>query len=117
MRTVVELGNSNCTLCRDAVIDHLRTRPLVREVRSDSTVGCLVVEHDHDSPAALLAVVQDVLRGWELADNGERVMVTLEVHEGPGCILHDRRGIRASGAGAMSAVNEGGRGQGLRDPS
>lgn len=88
MRTVVELGNSNCTLCRDAVIAHLMTRPLVTRVRPDSAAGCLVVEHDHDSPAALLAVIRDDLRGWKLADNGERVMVTLEVHEGTGCVLH-----------------------------
>jgi hypothetical protein len=97
MRTFVELGNSNCTLCRDAVIDHLRTRPLVRQVHTNSTAGCLVVEHDHDSPAALLAVVEDDLRGWELADNGERVMVKLEVHEGTGCVLHDGKGTRKGG--------------------
>jgi hypothetical protein len=99
MWTVVELGNSNCTLCRDAVIDHLITRPLVRQVHLNSTVGCLVVEHDHDSPAALLAVIQDDLRGWKLADNGERVMVKLEVHEGTGCVLHQRKGTLGGGAG------------------
>ncbi|HET9731513.1 MAG TPA: hypothetical protein VFP54_02455 [Acidimicrobiales bacterium] len=92
MRTVVELGNSNCTLCRDAVIDHLMTRPLVRQVHPDSSAGCLVVEHDHDSPAALLAVIEDDLRGWELADNGERVMVRLEVFEGARCVLHQPKG-------------------------
>jgi hypothetical protein len=73
MRTVIELANSNCTWCRDAMIDHPITRPLVRQVLVDSTTGCLVVDHDHDSPAALIAEVRDDLRGWVLAEDGEKV--------------------------------------------
>lgn len=107
MRTVVELGNSNCTLCRDAVIDHLMTRPLVRQVRPNSSAGCLSIEHDHDSAAALLAVIQDDLRGWELADNGERVMVTLDVHEGAACFLHTPSGPEKVTGG--DECSEGGR--------
>jgi hypothetical protein len=45
----------------------------------------LVVEHDHDDPAALIAEIHDDLRGWEQADNGERVMVDLDVHEESQC--------------------------------
>ena len=88
MRTVVELANSNCTWCRDAMIDHLMTRPLVRQVQVNSTTGCLVVDHDHDSPAALVAEVRDDLRGWVLAEDGEKVMVNLDAHEAADCPLH-----------------------------
>ena len=87
MRTVVELANSNCTWCRDAMIDHLNARPLVRQVHVNATTGCLVVDHDHDSPAALIEEIHDDLRGWELAGNGERVMVDLDVHEEAHCPL------------------------------
>lgn len=81
MRTIIELTNSNCTWCRDTMIEHLTARPLVRQVHVNSTTGCLVVDHDHDSPTALLEEIHDDLRGWELADNGEKVMVDLGLHE------------------------------------
>ncbi|MDQ6837716.1 MAG: hypothetical protein M3137_05080 [Actinomycetota bacterium] len=93
----MELSNSNCTWCRDALVDQLRTRPLVQAVHVNSTAGCLVVDHDHDSPKALVADVHRVLRGWELADNGERVMVTLDVHEAAHCAFVE--GGRSSEAG------------------
>lgn len=85
MRTVVDLGNSNCTWCRDAMIKHLMTRPLVRQVHLDGTAGCLMVDHDYDSAVALLATVGEDLRGWVLADNGERIMVEVGVHEATEC--------------------------------
>jgi len=65
--------------------DRLRARPLVRQVHLNSTAGCLVVDHDHDRPAGLVAEIHDHLRGWELADNGEAVMVDLDVHEESEC--------------------------------
>lgn len=67
------------------MIAHLRVRQLVRVLHVSSRGGCLVVDHDHDSAAALVAEIGDDLRGWELADNGERVMVTLDVHERGEC--------------------------------
>lgn len=85
MRTVIELVDTNCTWCRDAMIEHLAIRPLVRGVHVNSTNGCLQVDHDHDSPAALMAEIRGDLRGWELADNGERIMVELAVHEVDHC--------------------------------
>lgn len=85
MRTVVQLANSNCTWCLRYVSDRLRARPLVRQVHLDSAAGCLVVEHDHDNPMALVAEIHDDLRGWELAANGEVVMVDLDVHEESEC--------------------------------
>ncbi|MGH3849043.1 MAG: hypothetical protein ACRDRT_04960, partial [Pseudonocardiaceae bacterium] len=85
MRTVVQLANSNCPWCLSAMSDRLLARPLVRQVHVDSTAGCLVVDHDHDRPAELVAEIHDHLRGWELADNGEAVMVDLDVHEESDC--------------------------------
>lgn len=66
------------------MIGHLRVRPLVRAVHVSRSAGRLVVDHDHDSAAGLVAEIGDDLRGWELADNGERV-VTLDVHEQRAC--------------------------------
>jgi len=57
----------------------------VRQVRVDSTAGCLVVDHDCDDPIALVAEIHDDVRGWELAANGEAVMVDLDVHEESEC--------------------------------
>ena len=85
METVVELANSNCGWCLRVMSDRLLARPRVRRVHLNAAAGCLVVEHDHDDPAALVAGIHDDLRGWELADNGERVMVDLDVHEESEC--------------------------------
>ena len=51
----------------------------------NASAGCLVVDHEHDDPGALIAGIQHDLRGWELAGNGERVMVDLAVHEESQC--------------------------------
>lgn len=85
MQTVVELDNSNCSWCLNMMATRLVARPLVRRVHLDARAGCLVVEHDHDDPAALVAEIHHDLRGWEAADNGEAVMVDLGVHEESEC--------------------------------
>ncbi len=85
MRTVVQLSNSSCPWCLRAWSDRLLARTLVRQVHVNSTAGCLVVDHDHDDPARLVAEIHDDLRGWEPADNGEAVMVDLDVHEESEC--------------------------------
>ncbi len=87
MHTVVQLGNSNCSWCVNAMIEHLRARPLVREVRSSMTTGCLEVDHDYADEAELVAGIHDDLRGWVKADNGEAVMVELDVHPEGQCPL------------------------------
>ena len=87
MRTVVELANSNCAWCLRYMADRLAARPLVRHVHVDFSAGCLMVDHDHDDPAEVVAEIRDDLRGFELADNGEKVMVHLDVHEASGCRL------------------------------
>ncbi|MDQ6785011.1 MAG: hypothetical protein M3063_16560 [Actinomycetota bacterium] len=65
--------------------ERLVARPLVRAVQINLAAGCLVVDHGHDNPAALVAEIHDDLRGWEQADNGETVMVDLDVHEESQC--------------------------------
>ena len=80
-RTIVQLGNSNCTSCLNAMADHLRAHTLVRRVQLNQAAGCLVVDHDRDDVAAMIAEIAHDVRGWELAGNGEVVMVELDVHE------------------------------------
>ncbi len=84
VRTALDLGNSNCTWCLNNAVDDLRGREEVTGVVLDAGRGCLAVEHDGGT-AALVAVVRSVLRGSEQADNGEEVMVDLDVRERPGC--------------------------------
>jgi hypothetical protein len=78
MQTVVELGYSNCPWCLDAMVDRLRSRPRVRDVKINTSVCCLDVFRDHDDAAAFLAAIGDVLRGS--VDAGEIVMVGLDPH-------------------------------------
>jgi hypothetical protein len=85
VQTIVQLANSNCIWCLNAMAHQLRARPLVRRVHLDASAGCLVVDHDHDDPGALVAGIEHDLRGWELAGNGEVVMVDLAVHEESRC--------------------------------
>jgi len=80
MHTLVTLGNSNCPWCLNAMMERLRARPLVRDVRSNTTDGCLEIDHDYAEEADLVAGIHDDLRGWVTADNGEAVMVELDVH-------------------------------------
>ncbi len=107
MRTIVGLANSNCSWCLNVMADRLAARPLVHAVHLDATSGCLVVDHDDDDPAVLVAEIHSNLRGWEMADNGEAVMVDLGVHEASAC-------RRAATAPTATRGGEGS-GQPLRD--
>jgi len=82
VRTIFELGNSNCSWCLNSTLDDLRGRADVGAVFLNASAGCLVVNHKSDS-AALLARVRSVIRGSATADNGESVMVELDVHVQP----------------------------------
>lgn len=77
MQTVIKLGDSNCPWCLNAMVEHLRVRPRVREVQINASAGCLVVNHDHDDVAELLADIGEVLRGSVEMSNGEVVMIAL----------------------------------------
>lgn len=84
MRTAIELGNSNCSWCLNNMLDDLRRQVVVQAVRLDASAGCLLVDHAGNR-AALLARVHAMARGSEVADNGEPVMVDLDVPEEPRC--------------------------------
>jgi len=88
MHTLVRVENANCSWCMNAVRDELLARPLVRDVQMSATAGCLEVEHDHDDPSALTGLLQQSLRGWQVADNGEIVQVTTNPTLTGECTLH-----------------------------
>lgn len=87
MKTVIGLANSNCSFCLNAMAERLAERPLVNAVHVNASAGCLEVDHDHDDPEALVAKIHDDLRGCVTADNGEVVMVEIDVHEESLCRL------------------------------
>ena len=45
VRTIGQLGNSNCGWCLNAMADQLRARPIVGNVHLNASAGCLVVDH------------------------------------------------------------------------
>lgn len=53
-----------------------------------ATAGCLEVDHDHDDPSALTDLLLQSLHGWQVADNGEIVMVTTDPELTHECALH-----------------------------
>jgi hypothetical protein len=85
VRTVVELGNTNCPWCLNAMVDRLRSRSGVLDVKVNASSGCLEVIHDHDDVAALLVDIGDVLRGSIEVGNGDVVMVGLDAQVASDC--------------------------------
>lgn len=88
MRTLIRVRNANCTYCMAAVREELLARPLVHAVRMSAMAGCLEVDHDHDDPSALTDLLQQSLRGWQAADNGEVVSVTTSPELSEECAWH-----------------------------
>lgn len=87
MQTKLQVQNANCTFCMNAVKKELLERPLVNDVRSSATEGCWVVDHD-DDPAALIAILNQSLHGWNIATNGEIISVTTDSRISDHCSLH-----------------------------
>lgn len=87
MHTVIDLGNSNCPTCLNAMVDDLRAHPQVASVHSNAAIGCLEVEHDFDDPAMIIVTIRDDLRGSVQASNGELGMFELQAHIGSRCPL------------------------------
>ena len=75
MRTLVRVSGANCTYCMQDVRDELLVRPRVQEVNLWIHESCLEVVHDHDDAGAITNLLRRSLHGWEVADNGEIVMV------------------------------------------
>jgi hypothetical protein len=57
------------------------------------TAGCVEVEHDHDDPTALVGLLRESLRGWDIAGNGEIVQIGTEAELTHVCNAHPRRDI------------------------
>ena len=92
MRTRVRVADANCPYCMNDVRDELLSRPLVHGVHTSAVAGCLEVDHDHDDPGALIAVLQRSLHGWQIADNGEVVMVMTHSELDDECPWHPPAG-------------------------
>ena len=75
MRTLIQLHSANCAACLNAVQDQLRSQQQIRAVHLDAAHGCIEVDHDHDDPEVIVALLQRSLRGWQMAGNGEIVQV------------------------------------------
>lgn len=94
-----------CTYCMHDVRKALFARPLVHHVRMDSVAGCLQVDHDHDDPTVLTGLLRQSLRGWEIAGNGETIMISTTSKLSDGCSWHSS-GDAGDAAGSES---QGGR--------
>jgi hypothetical protein len=88
MRTLIQVDNANCTDCMTAVRDALLARPLVHAVRSSAVSGCWELDHDHDDLHAITDLVRQSLRGWEVADNGEVIMIATTPEVRDRCAWH-----------------------------
>ena len=84
-RTLIEFNGANCSWCLNRTLTHLRSHDSVLSARVREGTGCIEVDHDADDLDELLAGLHADLRGWQKADNGERVLVDLRVHEESQC--------------------------------
>jgi hypothetical protein len=76
MQTLVRVEGANCPLCMNDARDRLLADPLVHEVRMHATAHCWEVDHDYDDTSVITDALRRWLHAWEVADNGEVVMVT-----------------------------------------
>lgn len=83
--TLIEFHGANCAWCLNNMLTHLRSHDSVTSAEFNAGTGCIEVDHDTDDFGDLLAGVRADLRGWRQADNGERVMVDLDVHPSSAC--------------------------------
>lgn len=90
-RTVIEFHGANCTWCLNHTLAHLRAHDSVTSARLHAASGCIEVNHTASDIDDLLAGTQLRLRGWRQADNGERVMIDLDVHRAGSCLLRTVR--------------------------
>jgi len=88
MRTLIRVDNANCTYCMNDVRDALLARPRVNAVRSSATAGCWEIDHDHEDLAAITNLIRQSLHGWEVADNGEMIMIATTSEVRDHCALH-----------------------------
>lgn len=82
---LIEFHGANCAWCVNNMLTHLRSHELVTSAEFNAGTGCIEIDHGTVDFDELLAGVRADLRGWRQADNGERVMVDLEVHLSSAC--------------------------------
>jgi hypothetical protein len=75
MRTFIQLHDANWPECLNAVQDRLRRHDRVQAVHLDTSHGCILVDHDHGEPEAIVDLLRRYLHGWQVAGNGEIVQV------------------------------------------
>jgi hypothetical protein len=75
METNFEIGMANCPECLNTTRDELLADPLIHQVTIDSGRGCWQVNHDYKDPEIVAGMLHRSLRGWEVAGNGEIVMI------------------------------------------
>ena len=84
-RTLIEFDGANCSWCLNRALAHLRSHGSVLSARVREGTGCIEVDHDAGDLDDLLAGLHADLRGWQKADNGERMLVNLRTHEEARC--------------------------------
>ena len=90
MRAQFSVDRANCEWCMRDTTRALLERPNVTSVETKAVPGCIIVDHDGDDPAALGAVIDRVLHGFETASNGEVIMTTTSVARRSRCPHHQR---------------------------
>jgi len=84
-RTLIEFHGANCSWCLNNMLTHLRSHGSVQSAEFQKGTGCIEVDHDAGDFDELFEGVSMDLRGWRQADNGERVMIDLDVHPSAMC--------------------------------
>lgn len=89
-RTMFEFDGANCGWCLSRTLAHLRADERVRWAALQAGSSCIEVHHTASDAGDLLTGVGALLRGWRQADNGERVIVDLDVHPSSSCPAANR---------------------------
>jgi len=73
----VRIEGANCPQCLEATKSRLRAEDGVTAVSSSMSGTCLKIEHHGLARQRLSGILQDQLHGWDVALNGEIVIVTI----------------------------------------
>lgn len=77
MHTELRIDGANCPDCLNATLDALRSVPGVDHVATQSSAGCVAIEHQDVGVEVLLDETRAHLRGIDQA-GAELVMVSVE---------------------------------------
>lgn len=88
MKTVVRIENKNCIYCVNEVRKTLLASPLVHSVEMNDATGCLDVEHAYEGVSGITGLLRDSALNWEVADNGEIVMIASTCESSGRCAEH-----------------------------